>query len=295
MAAAFLILDKPSGITSRDAVDHAQRWFPKAKLGHAGTLDPLATGVLVLGIGGTATRLIEYIQQQEKMYRSTFILGATSTTDDADGIVTAGEVPSVPDDDAVHSALQQFVGTISQTPPAYSAARVQGQRAYTKARRGEVIHLAPRPVLVHQIDLLRYEYPEIDVELRCGKGTYIRSIARDLGIVLKTGGYVGRLRRTRIGAFRVEDAVAWDASPTDAQAALHPLLTAVPTLPQFQLNEEELTRLRQGQVVRSENETVHESGEVALLFNHKLVGIGHYDPAVGQLRPTKMFPPESLV
>jgi len=288
IASGFLVLDKPSGITSRDAVDHAQHWFPKVRLGHAGTLDPAATGVLVLGVGPAATRLIEYVQQQEKVYRSTFVLGATSTTDDGDGNVTPQPLAIPPDQVAVETALRQFVGRFSQTPPAYSAALVQGQRAYSKARRGEEVVLAPRPVEVYRIDLLRYDYPQLDVEILCGKGTYIRSIARDLGAALQTGGYVSQLRRTRVGGFTMELVVPWDAASDEALARVQPLLSAVAGLPRVIATGEEVARLRLGQWLRGER-SIENTGHVAILCGGALVGIGAYDPAQRVLRPTKML------
>jgi tRNA pseudouridine55 synthase len=275
----FLVLDKPPGITSRDAVDHAQKWFPKARLGHAGTLDPAATGVLVIGVGPTATRLIEYIQQQEKVYQSTFALGAISTTDDGDGTLTPLDVAAPPPRSEVETSLQRFVGTIHQTPPAFSAALVQGQRAYTRARRGEDVTLSARPVTVHRLDLLRYEYPELDVEITCGKGTYIRSIARDLGAAVKTGAYVACLRRTRIGRFTVDQAVPWDADTEAAWTALHPLLAGLPTFPRVEVTQDELARLRQGQWLRGERPSLPAAGELALLAEETLVGLGTYDAA----------------
>src|SRR5262249_9674427 len=176
----LLVLDKPAGITSRSAVDRALRWFPRrTRLGHAGTLDPLATGVLVLCLGG-ATRLAEYVQRMGKTYTSTFVLGATSDTDDADGTVTPVPGAADPGRGAVAAALAGLVGTLEQVPPAFSAAKVTGRRAYDLARRGEEVPLRPRPVEVYGIDVLRYEYPFLDVEVRCGKGTYIRALARDL-------------------------------------------------------------------------------------------------------------------
>src|SRR5262245_19826772 len=177
----LLVLDKPGGITSRDAVDRAQRWFPRrTRIGHTGTLDPLATGVLVLCLG-VATRLTEYVQRMAKTYRSTFRLGARSDTDDADGTVTPFTEAPVPSDADVRACLAGFVGEIEQTPPPYSAAKVTGRRAYGLARRGEDVELAPRRVQIYGIDVLAYNYPLLELEVRCGKATYIRSLARDAG------------------------------------------------------------------------------------------------------------------
>src|SRR5262245_40734947 len=227
MPDGLLVLDKPHGMTSRAAVDRALRWFPRGtKVGHTGTLDPLATGVLVLCVGA-ATRLADHVQLMGKTYRSTFRLGARSDTDDADGLVTSVEGGTPPAEDAVRAALAAFVGTIEQVPPAYSAAKVTGRRAYDLARRGGQVELAARPVQVYSIDVRRYDYPELDVEVRCGKGTYVRSLARDLGEKLGCGGLVQALRRTRVGPFRAEDAVALDAGAEAARARLLPPAQAV--------------------------------------------------------------------
>src|SRR5262245_46002583 len=231
MTHGLLVLDKPPGITSRDALDRAAKWFPrKTKIGHAGTLDPLATGVLVLAVGH-ATRLIEYVQAMPKAYRTRIILGATSDTDDADGTVTPAPAASPVDEAAVRAALATLIGEVPQVPPAYSAARVEGRRAYDLARRGDDVALAARRVRIDRIDVVSYSWPDLEVDVHCGKGTYIRSIARDLGAALGVGGYVAVLRRTRIGPFAVEDAVPLDADPAAARSKLLPMAMAVSGLP----------------------------------------------------------------
>src|SRR5436305_291397 len=175
----LLVIDKPGGVTSRDAVNRVQRWFPRrTKIGHTGTLDPLATGVLVLCIG-SATRLTEYVQRMGKTYLTQLLLGATSDTNDADGTLTPVAGVSAPDAATVAVAVAGFVGVIQQVPPAYSAAKVTGRRAYDLARGGEEVTLAPRPVRIDGIDILSYAFPRLELEVRCGKGTYIRSLARD--------------------------------------------------------------------------------------------------------------------
>lgn len=283
--AGFLVLDKPAGITSRDAVDHAQAWFPKQKIGHAGTLDPAATGVLILGVGSIVTRFIEYVQDQEKEYISTFHLGGVSSTDDAEGEIkpTANVQPI--SEVTLKEHLQKFIGSISQTPPAFSAAKIQGERAHTKARRGEAVVLQPRTVTVHELTLQRYEWPTLDVLIRCSKGTYIRSIARDLGQSLGCGGYVQTLRRTRIGSVNAEQAIPWQSTAEEAQAALLPLSLAAAHLARFEASEEEARRLQQGQALPFEAARDH---EVSLWHNERFIGIGSVDTARNRLKPTKM-------
>jgi tRNA pseudouridine55 synthase len=245
----LLVLDKPSGITSRDAVDRAVRWFPRrTKVGHTGTLDPLATGVLVVCVG-SATRLAEYVQAMTKTYWGLFHLGATSDSDDADGTVTPVEGARVPRRPEVDRALAALTGTIEQVPPAYSAAKVTGRRAYSLARRGEEVRLSARPVQVHGIDVWRYQHPQLEVEVRCGKGTYIRSLARDLGARLGCGAYVKELRRTRVGPFTVDQAVPLDATPEEARARLLPSALALEELPRVELAPGERQALRHGRTV----------------------------------------------
>src|SRR5262245_27595824 len=212
-----LVVNKPVGITSRDAVDRAQRWFARGtKVGHTGTLDPLASGVLVLCLGH-ATRLTEFVQDMPKKYVSEFTLGSRSETDDAEGpiVPTNGDVR--PDRCTAAAVLSEFVGEIDQTPPAYSAARSGGQRAYTLARRGRSADLSPRRVRIDRIVVTSFAFPKLRLEIDSGKGTYIRSLARDLGERLGCGAYVSKLCRTRVGSFSVDDAVSIHA---DAEAAL---------------------------------------------------------------------------
>src|SRR4051812_39729221 len=171
----LLVIDKPGGMTSRDVVNRVQRWFPrKTKIGHTGTLDPLATGVLVVCIGA-ATRLADYVQAMGKIYTSRFRLGATSTTDDADGTVTETPGATPPTREQLERALASFVGTIEQMPPAFSALKIDGERAHKLARAGKDVPLTARSVQVYAIRLAGYEWPFADVEVACGKGTYIRS------------------------------------------------------------------------------------------------------------------------
>lgn len=282
----LLVVDKPGGMTSRDAVNRVQRWFPrKTKIGHTGTLDPLATGVLVV-CAGAATRLADYVQAMGKSYTSRFRLGATSTSDDADGEVTetAGAVP--PTREQIDAALAGFLGTIEQVPPAVSALKVGGRRAHDLARKGEAVELAARPVRVDAIRVTGYEWPYLDVEVDCGKGTYIRSIARDLGAKLGCGGLVQTLRRTRVGPFTAEQGVGVDATPADLGAVLRPMAEAVGGMPVVTLGDDAVGRFRQGQVVlASGGREPHEVGMVVVLGGRgELVGIAEQRPTF-HLRP----------
>jgi tRNA pseudouridine55 synthase len=284
----LLVLDKPTGLTSRDAVDRAQRWFPRGtKVGHTGTLDPLATGVLVLCLG-PATRLAEYVQLMPKTYRSTFLLGHRSDTDDADGTVTPVSVAAPPTLTEVTAALAGFVGEIDQVPPSFSAAKVTGQRAYALARKGADVDLKPRRITVHGIDALSYAWPRLDVEVRCGKGTYIRSLARDLGQRLGCGGLVEVLRRTKVGPFEADAAVSLDADAVTARTGLRPVGEAVAALPRVQLPAEAVTRLRRGQAILW---APLPNGDEAAAFGPEgtLVAVVRLDHRHRLLRPDKVL------
>jgi tRNA pseudouridine55 synthase len=205
----LIILDKPAGMTSARAVSAVKRLLPREKkLGHAGTLDPFATGVLVL-LMGRATRLCELIMGWPKTYEATIKLGATTATDDIESPEQSGDSPAAPIQfGQIEQALAKFVGAIPQYPPVYSAIKLRGKRACDRVRKGEKnLQLQPRIVQVHSIELLSYMWPLLHVRIECGRGTYIRSIARDLGAALTVGGYLTALRRTRIGQCTIERAV----------------------------------------------------------------------------------------
>jgi tRNA pseudouridine55 synthase len=285
----LLVLDKPPGITSRAAVDRALRWFPRgSRVGHTGTLDPLATGVLVLCIGN-ATRLGEYVQDMSKVYRAGLLLGARSDTDDADGVRTECTVERPPTRADVLAALPSFLGEIDQIPPAYSAAKVTGRRAYALARQGEEVLLRPRAVRVKRLDVLGFYYPRLDLEIECGKGTYIRSLARDLGDRLGCGALVQSLRRLRVGPFTADAGVSPDAERDTALARLLPLSAAVAELPAVTLSESQAKRLAQGQRIPwTPPGTFWE--EVAVFDpRNELVAVAAWDAGRRELRPVKVL------
>jgi tRNA pseudouridine55 synthase len=286
----LLIIDKPTGITSRDAVNQVQCLLPKkTKLGHTGTLDPLASGVLVLCIGH-ATKFVEYVQEMTKTYRSRFQLGAKSDTDDADGTITLIENAIPPAIESIEKVFESMIGTIDQLPPSYSAARISGQRAYDLARKGKEVLLQPRKIRIDSIQIHRYEYPFLDVEVTCGKGTYIRSIARDLGNQLNCGALVQELRRTRIGNFTLDHPIRLDFDPKEIHHLMLPVHKAVEHLASLSLDEATLNRLRLGQFVPLTNDSRFSSGTEVSLFDQKdqLHGIGLVDEK-GLLRPTKIL------
>ncbi len=246
LPSGLLNLDKPAGITSRDAVDVVQRLARPAKVGHAGTLDPLATGVLVICVG-SATRLIEYVQRMRKRYVGTFLLGRSSASEDIAGPVTMLPDPPIPPTDQVEAAAKNFVGLLRQRPPAFSALKVAGRRAYDLARRGEAVELKPREIEVYSLKVARYEYPELVLEIDCGGGTYVRSLGRNLAESLGTAAVMSALVRTAIGPWTLETAVdPRTLTAADWQARLDPLRKALAGLPVRELTPAEVSRVRQG-------------------------------------------------
>jgi tRNA pseudouridine55 synthase len=285
----LLVIDKPLGLTSRAALDAVARCFPRGtKIGHTGTLDPLATGVLVLCIG-SATRLADFIQAMPKSYESEFTLGATSATDDSEGPIEMVSDHRVPSRADIESALPSFIGEIEQTPPAFSAVKVAGQRAYRTARRGGDMELTARPVRIDAIEIAVFEYPQLHLRIDCGKGTYIRSLARDLGQRLGCGGYVSQLRRTRIGPFGADQALSLDADPSAVWAHLRPVSEAVAHLPAQVASAEEIVRLRNGQRIAA---SMRYDGEWVAVFDAagQLLAVARPTEDGTALHPERVLP-----
>jgi tRNA pseudouridine55 synthase len=224
-----------------------------------------------------------------KTYRAGIVLGARSDTDDADGMIVSTAPLTSPTLDQVRPQLASFVGETLQIPPAYSAAKITGRRAYAMARRGEEVSLAARSVTIHAIDLLSYAFPLLELEVRCGKGTYIRALARDLGDRLGCGGYIQTLRRTRVGCFDVSAAVSLDADAETARRAILPLALAASDLPQRTVTDGEAVRLRQGQALALVNVNPA-AGEVALVDERGgLIAVGMVDLPRNCIRPGKVM------
>ncbi len=207
-----MVIDKPEGPSSMRAVAIVRRRAGGVKTGHAGTLDPLATGVLVLALG-KATKWIERLMATDKRYVTTIDLSAFTSTDDREGEREEVKVSTPPSRAEVEDALRRFVGSIVQRPPAFSAVKINGHRAYKLARGGKEVEIPGREVIVHSIDLVRYDWPELEIAIHCEKGVYVRSLARDVGLALGTGGHCQTLRRTAVGPFDESMAVALDAMP----------------------------------------------------------------------------------
>ncbi len=215
----LLIVDKPLGPSSMDVCRRVKAHLrrggaPKrVKVGHGGTLDPLASGVVVVLVGRAATRLSDRIMQGTKVYETTVDLSCTSTTDDAEGERTPVEVDHAPSLEDVVAACARWTGTVDQRPPAYSAIKVGGRRSYDLARKDQAVELAARPVRIDAIEVVRYDWPTLELLVTCGKGTYIRSLGRDIGAVMGAGGMLTALRRTRVGEFTLDRAISMDALP----------------------------------------------------------------------------------
>lgn len=248
----LLNVNKPADVTSRSVVSRVHRLVRPARCGHAGTLDPMATGVLLLLLG-PATRLVPLLHTLPKTYVARFRLGATSDTDDATGAITeTAAVESLPGEPRIRAALQQQVGTIRQVPPRFSAVHVGGQRAYRLARSGVTPELKPKSVVVHEISVRSWQPPELELEIQCGSGTYIRSIARDLGTELGCGALMSALVRTAVGRWRLVDAVdPDDVSSESLPQQLIPAAHVVRHLPQYRCSREQTRAVACGRFLRS--------------------------------------------
>jgi tRNA pseudouridine55 synthase len=245
-------VNKPAGMTSRAVVDRVERLVRPAKVGHAGTLDPLATGVLVICVG-QATRLIQYVQRMPKCYHATFRLGVRSDTDDVEGEVVPVESAVEPSREALDRVLATFVGEIQQRPPAHSAIKLAGRRAYQLARRGEEVELKPRPVMIYELAVQRYEYPALELAVKCGSGTYIRSLGRDIGGALDTGAVMTALDRTAVGDFHIENATDVSRVPlVDLHQYLQPAIVTLADLPRLTLSEAQILEIRNGRPVMTD-------------------------------------------
>jgi tRNA pseudouridine55 synthase len=291
----WVVLDKPIGMTSTHAVSVVKRAFAARKAGHAGTLDPLASGVLPVALG-EATKTVPFVVEGRKAYRFTVRWGIETDTDDAEGraLATCTVRPTA---EALRAALAAFVGTIMQTPPKYSAVKVAGERAYDLAREGEEVVLEPRPVDIARLDLIAVPDPDhAEFEAECGKGTYVRALARDLGRALGTYGHVVALRRTAVGPFSDALAVGIEALPqrTDDAAAvadasvLRPVELGLEALPKLTVSRADAARLASGQAVllRGRDAPIA-SGWVSVSAEGRLVALAHAEQ--GELRPRRIF------
>jgi tRNA pseudouridine55 synthase len=301
----ILNVNKPRGWTSHDVVAHVRRLLgvrprqPRqlrgiSRVGHAGTLDPLATGVLLICVG-QATRLAEYLMAGEKSYRAAVRLGIVTDTYDSDGrVVATRPVPPMVRED-LERTLAAFCGQILQTPPPYSAIKQDGVPAYRKARRGETVELAPRSTVIHKVELLEWQSPDLSFEVVCDPGTYVRSLTNDLGQVLGCGAVLTDLIRLRSGRFTLETAITLDELRAGIQAGkaaryLLPLESALSTLVRVPVDGQARSRLLHGQPISGPAAPTGQEG-YAVEPDGSVRAILAYDSAAGLWRPKKVFPP----
>jgi tRNA pseudouridine55 synthase len=290
----WLVLDKPAGLTSTQAVGVVKRLFEAQKAGHAGTLDPLATGILPIALG-EATKTVPFAVDGEKAYRFTVRFGAETDTDDAEGVVV--ETSEVrPSREAIEAVLDNFTGEISQVPPRYSAIKVEGNRAYDLARSGEEVALEPRTVVIEDLRLIDMPDAATAVfEAECGKGTYVRALARDMGRALGCFGHVIALRRTRVGAFDEATSVSLETLQAAVQtseaalaAQLLPVEAALDALPGVSVGPNDAASLARGQsvLVRGRDAPVLQ-GAAWAHFKGRILALGELEK--GAFRPTRVF------
>jgi tRNA pseudouridine55 synthase len=292
----WLVLDKPQFITSTHALNKAKRLFNAAKAGHAGTLDPLATGILPIAFG-EATKTIQHVVDGAKEYRFLVRWGVETDTDDAEG-EPARESAERPSRAAIEAALPEFRGTIMQAPPRFSAIKIEGERAYDLARDGEIFEIEARPVNVHRLEIVDTPSPDSSLfEAQCGKGTYVRALARHLGRKLGCFGHVAELRRTRVGPFLESAAISLerlaeignsDAGREALLGALLPVETALDGIPALAVDGPDAARLRRGKpiILRGRDAPIHH-GLIYATSRGTLVALGEVQQ--GELRPSRVF------
>ena len=288
----WVVLDKPVGIGSTQCVGKIKWLYQAAKAGHAGTLDPLASGMLPLALG-EATRTVPYIMDSSKTYRFTVSWGAETNTDDLEGEVTK-KSEQRPSREQILSILPKYTGSVEQVPPAFSAVKIDGERAYKRARDGEDVEIKPRTVEIESLNLLDLNVDSATFEAHCGKGTYVRSIARDMGRDLGCFGHISELRRTAVGPFLEEDLVPLDklAKMEGDLAALDSELfttgTALDDLPEVFVTKEQVHRLRLGNsIVLRGSDAIVQADEAIAASGDELVAIGQIDR--GQFKPKRVF------
>lgn len=287
MTEGFLVVDKAPGMTSHDVVAISRRALGTRKVGHAGTLDPMATGVLVLGFGN-GTRLLQYITDGDKSYTATIVLGATTTTDDHEGEITSTADASSVSDEEIKRILGSMVGEIMQRPTKVSAIKVDGKRAYDRARSGEEFELPARKVTISELSILAIRHKEattlVDISVTCSAGTYIRAIARDLGTELGVGGHLNVLRRTRVAGFTLDHAIGIDQLKGGNFTTLKLADVARATFPVRELTSDEVKELSFGRPL-SENES--EAIYAALSNENELIAL--LQNSLDKAKPVAVF------
>ncbi|WP_243844353.1 tRNA pseudouridine(55) synthase TruB [Salinibacterium sp. ZJ454] len=291
----ILLLDKPAGLTSHDVVSRVRKLANTRKVGHAGTLDPMATGLLVLGLN-SSTRLLTYLVGLDKEYLATIRLGQSSTTDDAEGEISDTADTSAISDADLERQIATLTGPIEQVPSSVSAIKVDGRRAYDRARAGETVVLKSRPVTIHEfatLDIRRGEHLDLDVRIRCSSGTYIRALARDLGASLGVGGHLTALRRSQVGPFDVADAATLtDATPESlAEQLQHPADIASTLFGSVDLTAEQTRDLTQGKRITLDAADT----EIAAAISPEGRLVGLLKVSAGTARPVVNFPTDEVL
>jgi tRNA pseudouridine55 synthase len=293
MASGILLIDKPAGLTSFEVVRRVRRVLQVRKVGHLGTLDPFATGLLPLCLG-EATKLTPFLMEAEKTYLARLKLGEETDTQDLTGQVVA-RCEKLPGEEEIRRAATGFVGEISQVPPMYSAVHHQGERLYRLARRGETVEPAPRPVTIHQLTVADVAGAEVTIRVRCSKGTYIRTLGADLGRALGCGAHLTRLRRLAVGSFLVEDALPLqdleDLRPEEIRARLIPLARCLQGMRAVRVEPGEARSLRQGRVLPNPENNLATGEKVRVLLGEELVAVACVDQREGQavLKPVRVW------
>lgn len=259
IVSGFFNINKPKGLTSHDVVARVRRLVGQRKVGHAGTLDPLATGVLLVCLG-QATRLIEYLVVGQKQYQATIRFGATTDTLDAEGAMTGQSDISGLEASTLEQVLPRFVGPLQQIPPIFSAIKQNGQPVYKRARAGEAIELSPRSVTIHDLTWQGWSPPDLTLHVSCSAGTYIRALARDIGEAAGTGAYLAELTRTASGQFNLAEAVSLEQLEQNWQGYLQPLNQAVKHLPNVILEGEEVIDIQHGRKISFDHSRVETIG-----------------------------------
>jgi tRNA pseudouridine55 synthase len=291
----ILVINKPRGLTSHDVVARVRRLTHQKRVGHAGTLDPMATGVLVVCLG-RATRVAEYLTGADKTYRAVLRLGVETDTYDAEGQVVSTLPVKVTESD-VRAALGQFIGEIDQVPPMYSALKRDGKPLYKLARKGIEVERAPRRVRIDEITLRAFELPDVTIDVRCSSGTYIRSLAHDVGAALGCGAHLIELTRLASGSFTIEKAVKLeDLSGQDQTGLLHPLDEALHNWPAITLDADQARRVTMGQAIAFNGAQAEATADLFRVYNNdgKLLAIMVIDRAARLLRPRKVLADEDV-
>ncbi len=293
----WICVDKPLNMGSTDVVRHLRRLFRTRRVGHAGTLDPLATGVLPVALN-EGTKCIPYIQNTEKAYEFTVKWGSQTTTDDLEGEIIH-ESKIRPAESDIQRVLPSFIGETLQTPPPFSAVRIKGERAHLKARRGETVEIPPRPILIQELELLSHDEEAYETQFRvhCGKGTYVRALARDLGQKLGCFGHVTALRRTQVGAFNLSVAFSLEkieeiCNKGEHGRSLLNLAFGLDDILAITFSKEHLSHFRKGMSVVLEKPPIGIAENTlvkCLSAAGEFIGFGNFDPATGVVNPKRVF------